>query len=182
MLFRSCVALCEAQGYSGEATKQSHEKLAENFNKLNKDGEYKLPCMPDAKSQPDPVPPPVVQVCPCWTPAEADAVDGVLSNGATAAGWAAQTSSAWACSARADNPYIQETDDPYATTEVSYIQAPNVNSLYWPMHQCKYKKMVPGQPIVEVFLSVEYGTLTTEQHAACKADIATRQRALNICQ
>jgi len=182
-LYGLCVALCEAQGFSGEPTKQSHEKLRANYNKLSKgDPEWELPCGADAKTGSDPVPPPVVQVCPCWTPAEADAVDGVLSNGTTAAGWAPQTTSGLACSARADSPYIQEADDPYAPTEVSYIQAVNVISLYWSLRQCKYKTRVPNQPPVDVFLSVEFGTLTEEQHAACVADIVARQRALDICQ
>ena len=180
-LYGLCVALCEAQGYSGEVTKKSHEKLLANFNKLG-NGEFQLPCANSAKSQPDPVPPPVVQVCPCWTPAQADAVDGKLSNGATAAGWAPQTSSTLACSARADRPYIQEADDPYVPTEVSYIQAVNVISTWGSLRQCRYKTMGSNQPPVEVFLSVEFGSLTEEQHAACVADVAARQRALDICQ
>jgi len=178
-LYGLCVALCQAQGYSAAVPmKESQKRILANYNKLKTDNDPDLPCA--AGSSPDPVPPPVVQSCPCWTAAEAGAVDGVLSDGSTAMGWSAQTTNALACSARPDNPYIQEANT--AITEVSYIQAVDITSTFSSLHQCKYRKMVPGQPIVDIFLSVEFGTLTVEQHAACKADIAERQRALNVCQ
>lgn len=186
-LYGVCVALCEAQGYAGgPPTKESHRRLLDNYDKLRKPGDRDLPCAPPSlKSEPDPAPPPpppVVQVCPCWTPAEADAVDGVLSDGSTAVGWAPKTTSGSACSTKPDNPYIQEASATIAPSEVSYLQAVNVSTQFWQLHQCKYRKMVPNQPLADVFLSVEFGTLTMEQLAACEADIAARQLAMDICQ
>jgi hypothetical protein len=91
-------------------------------------------------------------------------------------------SNSLACSVRPENPYIQETDDAFSPNEVAYIQVVDMASTFSSLHQCKYRKIVPGQPVVDILLSIEWGTLTAEDHAACKADILARQRALNLCQ
>jgi len=182
-LYGLCVALCESQDYSGDVPmKESHNSILANYTELKKDNDPEMPCAASSTSDPAPVPPPVVHSCPCWSAAEADAVDGVLSDGSTAVGWPAPTTNATACSASLDNPYIQETDNASSPNEVSYIQVVDITSTFSSFHQCKYRKMVPGQPIGNVLLSVEFGTLTVEQLAACKADVLARQQALNVCQ
>lgn len=184
-LYGLCVAFCEAQDFSEDpAAKKSRQKILDNYNNLRQaSNEREMPCAASSTSStpgPVPVPPPVVQSCPCWTAAEAAAVDGVLSDGSTAVGWPAPTSSSWACSVKPDNPYIQEANA--AATEVSYIQVVDFTTTFSSLHQCKYRKMASGQPITDVLLSVEFGTLTPEQLAVCKDDLLARQQALTLCQ
>jgi hypothetical protein len=192
-LYGLCVAYCEAHDSADElATTQTRggpaargyssrsERILANYNKMMKAGDPELPCL--VASAPAPVPPPVAQPCPCWTAGEAGAIDGVLSDGSPAVGWPAPTSNSLACSVRPENPYIQETDDAFSPNEVAYIQVVDMASTFSSLHQCKYRKIVPGQPVVDILLSIEWGTLTAEDHAACKADILARQRALNLCQ
>jgi len=176
-LYGLCVAFCEAQDFSDEpATKKSRQKILDNYNNLRlANNEREMPCL-SAVIQTPPQP-----SCPCWSAAEAGAIDGVLSDGSTiAAGWPAPTSSSSACSAQPEMPYIQEANN--NATEVSYIQVVDIASTFSSLHQCKYRKIVPGQPIADVLLSIEWGTLTAEEHAACKADLLARQAALNVCQ
>jgi len=77
-------------------------------------------------------------------------------------------------------PYIQEANN--NATEVSYIQVVDIASTYSSLHQCKYRKTLPNQLVADVLLSIEWGTLTAEEHAACKADLLARQAAMNLCQ
>lgn len=174
-LYGLCVAYCEAQDYSAGATKKSYEKILENYKKIQaKVNGPDMPCpSAGARSAPEPS-------CPCWTAAEASAVDGLLSDSSIAQGWPAPTSSPWACSANPENSWIQEANS--TITEVSYIQTVDSNSTWGTIRRCVYRKMVPGENPASVALSVEFGTLTPEEHAACKADLLARQRALNVCQ
>ena len=186
-LYGLCVAYCEAHDADevpAASRGRSADRILDNYNKKRKDGDRYMPCLPEpvVASEPEPVPPPppVVQACPCWTAAEAGAVDGVLTDGTDAMGWPAPTSSPSACSSRLDNPYLQEANS--SVTEVSYLQVVDVTTTFSSIHQCKYRKMVPGQPIVDVLLSIEFSTLTAEQLTACKDDLLARQLALDACQ
>ena len=195
-LYGLCVAFCEAPGHAGElasiksqggrAAVESSSPLGRilaKYDKIKQASDREMPCLADANSAPDPVPvpEPVAPSCPCWTAAEANAIDGVLSDGSTiAAGWPAPTSSSSACSADAEMPYIQEANND--ATEVSYIQVVDVASTIAPLHQCKYRKILPGQVVADVLLSIEWHILTAEEHAACKADLLKRQAAMGLCQ
>ena len=186
-LYGLCVAYCEAHDVDvlpAGSRGNSADRILANYTKKKKGSDPDMPCLeiPAPASEPEPVPPPppVVQVCPCWTPSEASAVDGVLTDGTPGMGWPAPTTSASACSARPDNPYLQEANS--AVTEVSYIQVVDITTTFSSLHQCKYRRIAPGQPIVDVLLSMEFRTLTAEQLAACKDDLLARQRVLRACQ
>lgn len=164
-----CVALCEAQDSSED--KGSYNKLLGNY--MKKKG-------PDDPDNPCAVAAPRLLSCPCWSATEAGAVDGVLSDGTDAVGWPAPTSSPSACSANPENSWIQEFNS--ALTEVAYIQTWDANTAWGTTRRCVYKKMVGGQYVSNIMLSVEFQSMTVEQHAACKADLLARQAALNVCQ
>lgn len=172
-LYGLCVAFCEAQHYAAElATKQSQQKILVNYDKKKQENDPDMPCLPGAAPVPQPS-------CPCWSAAEAGAIDGVLSDGlTTAAGWPAPTSHPAACGVDSEMPYIQETDSVSSPKEYAYIQVADTASI----HRCIYKKVVPGQSAAYTLLSIEWGTLTAEEHAACRANLLARQAAMNLCQ
>lgn len=179
-LYGLCVALCEAQGYSPEVPiRESHKRVLANYNKLKTDSDPELPCVASSKSSP-PVPAPVVQSCPCWTAAQAGAIDGVLSDGSTAMGWPAPTNNASACGTDPSFPYVAEEGFINGLRERAFIQVVELSSPM--MNRCQYQTVLQGQIGSFVSLSIEEGTLTAEQLAACRDDLLARQKALNVCQ
>lgn len=176
-LYGLCVAFCEAQDLDAPTTKKNRQKILDNYKNLQlASGGPDMPC-PSAATEPDTQPSSSTQLsCPCWSAAEADAIDGVLSDGSTARGWPAPSSDSSACSI---DPlaYIQETTD--NQSEFTLIEA--IDSPQYPQHSCLYAKRLNGT-LFMFSLSVEAGTLTAEQLADCKSDILARQAALKLCQ
>jgi len=171
-LYGLCVAFCEAQHYAAESpTKQSQEKILDNYNKKRQANDPTMPCLPVAAPASRPS-------CPCWSAAEAGAIDGVLSDGSTATGWSALSSAPSACS-KDPLTYIQETGTVNSQSEVALIEA--IDSPQYPKHMCVYAKRLNGT--LSIFsLSVEDGNLTAEQLADCKADVLARQADMDLCQ
>jgi len=177
-LYGLCVAFCEAKDYAGESSPPLDRLLA-NYNKRKKDTDPDMPCLPVVVADTTPpVPVPVVQACPCWTAAEADAIDGVLSDGSTAFGWPAPTNSPSVCSTDPTNLYLSETGTVNFAMERTYIRTVEQSTI----NRCEYQTIRNGVVVDYPLLSVEQGTLTPEQLAACKADLLARQTALNVCQ
>ena len=191
---RSLAALCGALDIklydhlivAGEnITSMRAERLLANFVKMRQSADPELPpCVTVANSPPAPdpipVPPPVVQVCPCWTPGEANAIDGVLSNASTAFGWPAPTSSGAACGADPGFPYISEEGPVDGLRERVFIRVVDLDSVA--MHYCHYQKELKGTIDTVRVMHVSEGALTLEQLADCKADLLARQAALGLCQ
>ena len=173
-LYGLCVAFCKAKNHAGESSQSLKSILANYEKKQNKErGDPDMPCPSVAASQP---PVAVVQACLCWTDAEASAIDGVLSDGSTATGWPAPTSSPSVCSTAPTNLYLSESAFSWAT-EHTYIHTVEQSTI----HRCEYQQQTPEGGVWRL-LQVEEGTLTTEQFAACEADLLARQVALGVCQ
>ena len=66
--------------------------------------------------------------------------------------------------------------------ELALIQAVELPQLSRPMNTCVYQQKLKGQIVVLKMLSIEAGTLTAEELAACKADVLARQAAMRVCQ
>lgn len=190
-----CVSYCQAHdsdvaGKSAQArshgkhfrrgwSRRSNHILA-HYNRLKKRGDPEMPCNSEPAADPPPVPAPVVQVCPCWTPAEAGAIDGLFTDGSTAAGWPAPTSSASACGVDLSFPYMAEDGFVGGLRERAFIQVVELSSPS--MNRCQYQTYLNGQIASFVSLSVEEGTLTAEELAACRSDLVARQATLGLCQ
>jgi len=177
-LYGLCVAFCKAK-YQAGASSRSLDRILTNYEKLQKDTELDIdmPCLSDVVPTAQP-PVAVVQACPCWTAAEADAIDGVLSDGSTAFGWPAPTNSPSVCSTDPMNLYLSETGTVNFAMERTYIRTVEQSTI----NRCEYQTIRNGVVVDYPLLSVEQGTLTPEQLAACKADLLARQAALNVCQ
>jgi len=173
-LYGLCVAFCEAKDYAGESS-PSLDALLANYYKRKKNTDPDMPCVSAVVADTTP-PVPVVQACPCWSAAEADAINGVLSDGSTATGWPAPTNSPSVCSTALTNLYLSESAFSWAT-EHTYIHTVEQSTI----HRCEYQQQTPEGGVWRL-LQVEEGTLTTEQFAACEADLLARQAALNVCQ
>ena len=175
-LYGLCVAFCEAQDLDESTTRKSRDKILDNYKKLSKkiNGAADVPpCFPPA-TEADPQPSSGTQpTCPCWTAAQADAIDGVLSDGSTAEGWPAPSSDLSACSV---TPYLYIMEKNASQSEFSLIE-----TFESPSHTCVYGTR-PNGTLTVVNLSVEAGMLTAEEFAACQADILARQAALDLCQ
>ena len=189
-LYGLCVAYCEAHDSDLLATANSHaprgslersRRILENYNKMRKNGDLEMPCMVASNPAPAPVPAPVVQRCPCWTAAEADAVDGVLSNGTTAIGWPAPSSEVSVCGADAEFPYINESAPISSPQERAFIRAANLISGTTQFQECQYVSLGEGWNVNRM-LRIQDGNLTAEELASCVADIFARQAALGVCQ
>jgi len=183
-LYGLCVAFCEARDLAAEsATIKSHEgraatdwssrreRFLADYNKKKRAADPDMPCLPVAAPAPQPS-------CPCWSAAEADAIDGVLSDGSTATGWSASSSASSACS-KDPLTYIQETGTVNSQSEVALIEA--IDSPQYPQHMCLYAIRANGT-LFMFSLSLEGGNLTAEQLADCKTDVLARQAAMNLCQ
>lgn len=173
-LYGLCVAFCKAKDHGG-ASPQSLESIRTNYDKRKKEGDPTIPCADALASQP---PVAVVQACPCWTDAEASAIDGVLTDGSTGWGWPAPTSHPSVCSTDPTNRYLSETGTVNFAMERTYIRTVEQSAI----HRCEYQTVRAGQVVAYPLLSVEQGTLTVEQLAACTADLVARQAALGVCQ
>lgn len=169
-LFGLCVAYCKGSaGASGRA------RVLENYNRRRKDTDPRMPCLYTSAPTPPPVPDPgpIAQPCPCWTAVQADAVDGILSDGSPAAGWSAKGGPD-VCAAMPDFSFINESS--FTLPERTFIRTANVTS----QQDCQYLSMVGGV-FVDKHLSVP-DSLTEAQLAACTADVLARQAALGICR
>ncbi len=174
-LYGLCVAFCKAKGHA-EASSPSSQRLLDNYEKKRNEGtDPEMPCLTASNAQ---APVVVAQPCPCWTAAEAGAVDGVLSDGSTAWGWPAPTSIPSVCSTDPGNRYISETGTVNFAMERTYIRTVESST----MNRCEYQVVLNGQVVAYPLLSIEQGTLTAEQLAACQADLLARQAALGVCQ
>ena len=190
-----CVSYCEAHdsdsaGTSGQAhshgkhfsrgwSRRSNHILA-HYNRLKKRGDPEMPCNSEPAADPDPAPAPVVQVCPCWTPAQADSIDGALSDGSAALAWSAQSGTD-VCGATPEFPYINEKGLVGGVTEQTFIRAASLVSGDTDFSECQYYSLVGGGT-VNMTLSIRNGNLTAEQLNACLADVIARQGALGVCQ
>ena len=185
-LYGLCVAFCEAKDSADAvATTASRGRRAAprsssgsgrvlaNYNKMKKATDPDMPCL---------APVAVPQPCPCWTAAEAGAIDGVLSNGSTATGWPAPSSNTSVCGVDPTFPYLAEMGTVDSMQELALIQAVELPQLSRPMNTCVYQQKLKGQIVVLKMLSIEAGTLTAEELAACKADVLARQAAMRVCQ
>ena len=170
-LYGLCVAFCKAKGHVGESSK-SLDRILANYERRRTGTDPDMPCLGPVASQP---PVAVVQACPCWTDAEASAIDGVLSDGSTATGWPAPTSSSTVCNTAPTNLYLSEYL--FWATEHTYIHTVEQSTI----HRCEYQQQTPEGGVWRLF-QVEEGTLTMEQFAACEADLLARQAALGVCQ
>lgn len=170
-LYGLCVAFCKAKGHVGESS-QSLDRILANYERRRTGTDPDMPCLGPVASQP---PVAVVQACPCWTDAEASAIDGVLSDGSTATGWPAPTSSSTVCNTAPTNLYLSEYL--FWATEHTYIHTVEQSTI----HRCEYQQQTPEGGVWRLF-QVEEGTLTMEQFAACEADLLARQAALGVCQ
>lgn len=194
-LYGLCVAYCEAHdsdmatsnSRAGRGSSVRAERLLANYVKSRQSVDPELPpCLTVTSSPPAPdpipVPPPVVQTCPCWTPAQADAIDGVLSNLSTAFGWPAPTNSGAACGTDPRFPYMAEEGSVDGLRERTLIQVVDLDSPA--MHYCHYQTELKGAIDLDTLkvLHVSEGALTLEQLADCKADLLARQAALGLCQ
>ena len=187
-LYGLCVAYCEAHdsdmgtanSRAGRGALVRSERILANYNKMRKEGDLEMPCLKPVASAPDPVPPPVVQTCPCWTPAQAGAIDGVLSNGSPASGWSTGSGTS-VCGATPEFPYLNENGLVGTQMEQTFIRAANIVSGTTQFKECQYYSLVGGGT-VNMVLSTGNGTLTEEQLAACIADVLARQAALGVCQ
>lgn len=169
-LYGLCVAYCEARD-NAESSSRSRGILA-NYNRKKRGTDPDMPCIQVAPAAP------VAPPCPCWTNAQASAVDGVLSDGSTASGWSALTSDPSACGADPTMPYIMEAGIVASRQERTLIQAVELPSI----NGCQYWNMLNGTLVIFNSLSIEAGNLTAEGLAACKADVFRRQAALRVCQ
>lgn len=166
-LFGLCVAFCKAHGSA--AASPGRARVLENYNKLrNNELDPPMPCLQN------PVPSPVAQPCPCWTAAQADAIDGVLSDGSPASGWSLK-SGMDVCAATSEFSFINESSSNFM--ERTFIRTANVPS----QQDCQYLSMVGGAVVANKIVSIQDG-LTPEQLAACTADVVKRQADLGICQ
>jgi hypothetical protein len=190
-LYGLCVAFCAAKGHAEESeTKKSpgrraaressprSKRIFANYEKKRQKMDPDMPCI--AVSEPVVAEPVVADPCPCWSAEEASAIDGVLSDGSTTAlGWPAPSSPS-ACGVDPRFPYIQEDGTLASGRERALIQTVDLEVPL--LHQCKYQKMLQGGFVINTLMSIETGTLTAGQLAACKADIFARQADLMICQ
>jgi len=175
-LYGLCVAFCKAKNHAGESSQSLKSLLANYEKKQNKEkGDPDMPCLDAVASRP---PVAVAQPCPCWTDAEAGTVDGVLSDGSTAWGWPAPTNIPSVCSTDPTNRYISETGTVNFAMERTYIRTVESSTI----NRCEYQTIRNGQIVLYPMMSVEQGTLTAEQLAACTADLVARQAALGVCQ
>lgn len=166
-LFGLCVAFCKAHGSAGASPGRT--RVLDNYNKLMKVGiDPPMPCLQS------PVPSPVAQPCPCWTAAQAGAVDGVLSDNSPASGWSTK-SGMDVCAATSEFAFINESSSDFM--ERTFIRTANVPS----QQDCQYLSMIGGAVVANKWLWVQKGELTQEELAACTADVLERQAALGIC-
>lgn len=190
-LYSLCVAFCRAERHA--------EKLATRMKKVrgwraapdwpsrserilayyNRKKQATDPDMPSCSVVEEPVV--TTPSCPCWSASEADAIDGILSDGSTATGWPAPSLNPSACSVDPRGPYIVETAFINGFRENTFIRVREVESTP-PVHECQYQQVLGGLEAINTLLSVENGTLTAEEHAACKADLLARQTAMDLCQ
>jgi len=194
-LYGLCVAFCEAQDHADKSVAITPDELEllkssspsgrilANYDKKKQAGDPDMPCIvvdEPVVAEPVVAEPVVADPCPCWSAEEAGAIDGVLSDGSTALGWPAPSSDPSACGVDPRFPYIVETGTVDSARENTFIQAVDLEVPL--LHQCKYQKMLRGSFVINTLMSIETGTLTAEQLAACKSDILARQAALKLCE